>query len=67
MNPGDYHVARESCGMPFANHRGGRAQLDVNGAMRSKAAYNNGILPFKRYIVGEAYTRDGQPAMLKDR
>ena len=26
------------------------------------AAYNNGILPYKRYILGEAYTRDGQPA-----
>ena len=26
------------------------------------ASYNNGILPFKRYILGEAYTRDGQPA-----
>ena len=23
------------------------------------AAYNNGILPFKHYILGEAYTRDG--------
>ena len=26
------------------------------------AAYNNGILPFKHYILGEAYTRDGEPA-----
>ncbi len=26
------------------------------------ASYNNGILPFKHYILGEAYTRDGQPA-----
>jgi len=29
------------------------------------ASYNNGILPFKRYILGEAYTRDGEPAMLE--
>ena len=29
------------------------------------AAYNNGILPFKRYILGEAYTHDGEPAMLE--
>ena len=28
------------------------------------AAYNNGILPFKRYINGEAYTREGLPAIL---
>ena len=26
------------------------------------AAYNNGILPFKNYIVGESYTRDGEAA-----
>jgi hypothetical protein len=26
------------------------------------AAYNNGILPFKRYMLGEAYTARRQPA-----
>ena len=26
------------------------------------ASYNNGIVPFKHSILGEAYTRDGQPA-----
>jgi hypothetical protein len=26
------------------------------------ASYNNGILPFKRYILGEAYTPDGRAA-----
>ena len=29
------------------------------------ASYNNGILPFKRYILGEAYTRDGEPAKIE--
>ncbi|MDQ8038709.1 MAG: multiheme c-type cytochrome, partial [Pedobacter sp.] len=28
------------------------------------AAYNNGILPFKHYILGEAYTADSLPAQL---
>ena len=28
------------------------------------AAYNNGILPYKRYILGEAYTREGVGASL---
>ena len=28
------------------------------------AAYNNGILPFKRYILGESYTREGEPASI---
>ena len=30
------------------------------------AAYNNGILPFKNYILGEGYTRDGTGALLKN-
>ena len=29
------------------------------------ASYNNGILPFKNYIVGEAYTFDGQAATIE--
>ena len=26
------------------------------------ASYNNGIVPYKNYVFGEAYTRDGEPA-----
>ena len=26
------------------------------------ASYNNGILPYKNYILGESYTADGLPA-----
>ena len=34
--------------------------LMATGAMFwGGASYNNGILPFKRYILGEAYTRNG--------
>ena len=37
--------------------------LMSNAAMFwAAAAYNNGILPFKTAALGEAYTRDGQPA-----
>ena len=37
--------------------------LMATGAMLwGGAAYNNGILPFKNYLLGEAYTRDGEPA-----
>ena len=28
------------------------------------AGYNNGIVPFKNYVVGEAYTRAGEPAKI---
>ncbi len=66
VNPSDYRVARESCG---ACH-----QAVIDAAVRSLmatgamlwggAAYNNGILPFKNYIVGEGYTPDGEAAMV---
>ncbi len=37
----------------------------ATGAMLwNGAAYNNGILPFKRGVLGEAYTRHGEGALL---
>ena len=66
VNPSDYRVVREACG---ACHQpviqAAERSLMATGAMLwGGASYNNGILPFKRYILGEAYTRDGQPATL---
>jgi hypothetical protein len=64
VNPSDYRVAREACGachLPII--QAAERHLMSTGAMLwGGGAYNNGILPFKNYIVGEAYTRDGQPA-----
>jgi hypothetical protein len=67
INPGDLRVARESCG---ACHEPIVAAVErslmATGAMLfGGASYNNGILPFKRYVLGEAYTREGEPGMLK--
>jgi hypothetical protein len=66
MNPGDYRAAREACGschMPVVE--AAERSLMASGAMLwGGAAYNNGIVPFKNYIFGEAYTRDGQPAKI---
>lgn len=66
VNPGDFRVASESCG---ACHQdiieASTRSLHATGAMFwAAAAYNNGILPYKRSILGESYTRDGQPASL---
>ena len=37
----------------------------ASGAMLwGGAAYNNGIVPFKNYIFGEAYTRESEPAKI---
>ncbi|HEX7856552.1 MAG TPA: hypothetical protein VF503_22985 [Sphingobium sp.] len=66
INPSDYRVAREACGVCHldlieANER----SLMATGAMLwGGAAYNNGIVPFKNYIFGEAYTKDGKPAKI---
>ncbi|MEQ8955033.1 MAG: hypothetical protein RL120_12955, partial [Gammaproteobacteria bacterium] len=64
VNPSDYRVADEACG---ACHQeiinAARTSLHSTSAMFwGGAAYNNGILPFKNYILGESYTRDGDAA-----
>jgi hypothetical protein len=62
VNPGDLRVAEEACGachLPIV--RATRTSLMATSAMLwGGASYNNGILPYKRYILGEYYTRDGQ-------
>jgi hypothetical protein len=66
MNPGDLRAAREACGachLPII-HASERSLMATSAMLWGGAAYNNGILPFKRYILGEAYTRDGQGATL---
>jgi len=66
VNPSDYRIAREACGschMPLIE--ASERSLMATGAMLwGGAAYNNGILPFKNYLLGEAYTREGKPAAL---
>jgi hypothetical protein len=66
VNPSDYRVARESCG---ACHQevieAAERSIMASGAMLwGGAAYNNGIVPFKNYILGEAYTKTGEPAKI---
>ena len=61
VNPGDYRIAEEACGachLPII--KAAKRSLMSTGAMLfGGASYNNGILPYKNYIIGEAYTRDG--------
>jgi hypothetical protein len=66
VNPSDYRIVRESCGACHLEIiEAAERSLMATGAMLwGGAAYNNGILPFKNYILGEAYTRDGKPAAL---
>jgi LVIVD repeat len=66
-NPSDYRVARDSCGACHMEIiEAAERSLMASGAMLiGGASYNNGILPFKNYILGEAYTRNGEPARIQ--
>ncbi|HUP97991.1 MAG TPA: hypothetical protein VM073_08620, partial [Usitatibacter sp.] len=66
VNPGDLRVVREACGachLPVI-HATERSLMATSAMLWGGAAYNNGILPYKRYILGEVYTRDGQGASI---
>ena len=66
VNPGDLRVARESCGachLPIIQATE-RSLMSTSAMFWGGAAYNNGILPYKRYVLGESYTADGKPAAI---
>ncbi len=67
VNPSDYRIAREACGACHVQViEAAERSLMATGAMLwGGAAYNNGILPFKNYVIGEAYTREGQAALIQ--
>ncbi|WP_017664223.1 hypothetical protein [Porphyrobacter sp. AAP82] len=64
INPSDYRVARDACGAcHIQSIESAERSIMATGAMLwGGASYNNGILPFKNYLLGEAYTREGDPA-----
>ena len=66
VNPSDYRVARDSCGACHLEQivQAERSLMATGAMFFGGAAYNNGILPNKNYDIGEAYTVDGQPAVL---
>ena len=66
VNPADYRVVRQSCGACHMEIiEAGERSLMATGAMLwGGAAYNNGIVPYKNYLFGEAYTSKGEPAKI---
>ncbi|MCB1876975.1 MAG: hypothetical protein KDH88_13460 [Chromatiales bacterium] len=68
INPGDYRIAREACGScHLPEIRSAERSLMATTAMLwGGASYNNGILPFKRYLIGESYTREGLGGIMKN-
>lgn len=67
VNPGDYRIAREACGACHLDviKAAERSLMSTNAMFWGGAAYNNGLLPFKNYVLGEAYTRDGRAAIIE--
>lgn len=67
INPSDYRIVRESCGACHMEIIEASARsMHTTGAMLwGGAAYNNGILDFKQYILGESYDRNSQGVLLK--
>ena len=68
INPSDYRVARKACGACHLDLIGAaeRSLMSTSAMLWGGAAYNNGILPFKNYLLGEAYTADGTTAAIKN-
>jgi hypothetical protein len=66
MNPGDLRIAEETCGAcHLETVRAVRKSLMTTSAMLwGGASYNNNILPYKNYILGEGYGRDGEALKL---
>jgi hypothetical protein len=66
VNPSDYRVAREACGACHLNiiEASERSLMSTGAMLWGGAAYNNGIVPFKNYMFGESYNRQGQPAVV---
>jgi hypothetical protein len=66
VNPGDYRVAREACGSCHLSviQAAERSLMSTGAMLWGGAGYNNGIVPFKSYVFGEAYTAKGEPACI---
>jgi len=61
VNPSDLRVAEDACGAcHLSTVQAAKRSIMASGALfYGAASYANGILPFKKYILGEAYDEDG--------
>src|ERR1700733_15197271 len=67
VNPSDYRVVRDACGachLPIIE-KTVRSLMSTGAMFWGGASYNNGVMPFKNYILGEAYTSQGLPASVE--
>jgi hypothetical protein len=68
VNPGDLRVARNACGACHLSviQAQERSLMATSAMLWGGASYNNGILPFKRYRLGESYTAQSEPALIQN-
>src|SRR3990167_6328057 len=61
INPGDLRVADESCGGCHAKIviAVKKSLMTTSAMLWGGASYNNNILPYKSYVLGESYHRQG--------
>lgn len=61
INPSDYRVAGDACGACHQDiiEASIRSMHSTGAMLMGGAAYNNGILPYKQYNIGEAYDENG--------
>lgn len=66
MNPGDLRVASETCGGCHSKTVTAmrRSLMTTSAMLWGGGSYNNNILPYKRYVLGEGYNRDGSAASI---
>lgn len=63
INPGDLRVMPETCGGCHAKIVDAvpKSLMTTSAMLWGGASYNNNILPFKKYVLGESYDKDGKP------
>ncbi len=66
INPSDYRVVNDACGACHATEisQATRSLMSTGAMLWGGASYNNGILPFKRYLLGESYDANGVASVL---
>ena len=66
INPGDLRIAPETCGPchPSEVNRVPRSTMATAATFWAAAAYANGILDLKYGVLGEYYTRRGEPGAI---
>ena len=69
VNPGDLRVAPQTCGAsgchPDITARVMTSMMTHSAMVMGSGTYNNGVLPWKNYVIGEFYMPNGEAAVAK--